>query len=166
MPWSKGASGMYESYLNNMGSYLGQHQVNTGRSATPEMTYGATSGYLRPLLSYDLARRQQQIQNALAWQQGHDQRKQQPSDFEKWTKGIVGGATMAAGAMTGNPMAALSGGKGLLSMFSDNQAGTKSGLQQSQEIAFNTPNMYNDSTGNPNVNNGDDVWGLFGSSGR
>jgi hypothetical protein len=94
----KDTSNYYGDYLNQFGGYLGQNQVNTGRSATPDMTYGATTGALRPLLAYDLQRRQNQVDAALKWQAMHDTRKSQPSGLESMMKMGMGALSMLSSA--------------------------------------------------------------------
>lgn len=98
MPQFKETSRYYENFLNQLGGYLGQNEVNTGRSPTSNMLYGTTKGVTSSLLDYDIARRRQQQQMQLQWQQQHDARKKSGAGVAGGiAKGVLGAGMMMTG---------------------------------------------------------------------
>ena len=122
-------SRFFEQGMADRQNALSQYNIGTGRRPTADQEYSFGQGMMSPLLDYDLKRRQQAIENRLAqqrlalqWQQGHDQRKSQSSDFERYTKGIIGGlmavtSPLTGGATSGAGASLLGGNAGIVVVF-------------------------------------------------
>lgn len=133
-------SRFFEQGMADRQNALTQYNIGTGRRPTADQEYSFGQGMMSPLLAYDLKRRQmaQERWDRLAqnWKTGHDARKAQSSDFERYTKGIIGGTMMLATPLTGG----LSGiaGAGLLGSALSGNSGSTGATNTGGGLASNS----------------------------